>query len=574
MAGDRGADAPAPAVTAVTGRAEKPAGRPLKPWTQGLIALICYLVAWAGSETLPLLLHPDRALLNQVSMDPNFYVWCLHWWTFAITHGLNPLHTNVIGVPAGYDLAWITSIPPLAVLTWPLTAAAGPVVSFNLLVVIAIPLSGWAAFGVCRRLTGKFLPSLAGGAIYGFSAYELNHIVAGQLNLAFAALLPLIVWLVLAWRDGDLGTRWFAALLTAALTAQYYLFNETFAGLVLGWAVALAAGYWLAADLEVRRFVIRLARVSAIAFAITFILAAPDLVYALKHVPPGFNRDPASSAVGLLNLIVPRQGQDFGWSWAYSQGAPGDPAADGYLGIPLVILGVAWAVTSWSSRLTRWLTLLTGVFLLASLGPVLYVTTSVDVRLPWSKVWYLPLARSSYPARSMVFVFLALSVVVALWLARPRRKWWLRWALAALALAAIGENTPALDLASQSGVPAFITTGDYRSYLAPGSAVAVLSGRGNAGMLWQADSGFYFRLAGGFINRAITAYPGYPPALQNLLYGPLTPASAAAFHQFTASAHLSAILVESGWNQGWPAVLTQLGLHGTTHEGVIIYPIH
>ena len=68
----------------------------------------------------------------------------------------------------------MTSIPPLGLVAFPVTELAGPVVAFNLLVIVAIPLSGWAAFVVCRRLTGRFWASLAGGAVYGFSAYELN----------------------------------------------------------------------------------------------------------------------------------------------------------------------------------------------------------------------------------------------------------------------------------------------------------------------------------------------------------------------------------------------------------------
>jgi hypothetical protein len=322
--------------------------------------------------------------------------------------------------------------------------------------------------------------------------------------------------------------------------------------------------------------VLRLARLVAVAYAITLLLAAPAIAYQLAHVPSGFNRDPSWSGVGLLNLIVPRRGQDFGIAWLAGQAAPNDPAADGYIGIPLLVLLIAWAVTSWSSRLARWLTVLTGLFLLASFGPVLHVTSSVKVSLPWAPLWHLPLARSSYAARSMVFVFLALSVVVALWLARSRSpaSAGTRWALAVLALAAVGANTPALPIASHSGVPSFITTGQYRQYVTQGSTVAVLSGRGNAGMLWQADTGFYFRLAGGFVNQAISGDHGDPVAIHNLLTGPLTPASEQAFRAFAARAGLSVILVESRWNVGWPAILAAVGLHGHLHGGVWVYPLH
>ena len=90
----------------------------------------------------------------------------------------------------------------LSLLLTPLTLAASPVASFNLLVILSLPLSGWAAFVLCRRITGRFWPAFAGGAVYGFSAFEMNHIFAGQLNLAVSFLLPIMAYMVVRWLDG------------------------------------------------------------------------------------------------------------------------------------------------------------------------------------------------------------------------------------------------------------------------------------------------------------------------------------------------------------------------------------
>ena len=100
--------------------------------------------------TRRLLLHASQAQLLQKSPDPNFYVWSLRWWPYAVAHGLNPLYSHEIAAPAGHALAWITTTSPLALLTAPLTLTAGPVVSFNLLEAVALPVSGWAAFVLCR----------------------------------------------------------------------------------------------------------------------------------------------------------------------------------------------------------------------------------------------------------------------------------------------------------------------------------------------------------------------------------------------------------------------------------------
>ena len=72
-------------------------------------------------------------------------------------------------------------------------------------------------------------------------------------------------------------------------------------------------------------------------------------------------------------------------------------------------------------------------------------------------------------------------------------------------------------------LPTFVTNGLYRRYLRPGEIVVILTGRGNAGMLFQAASGFYFRIAGGYINASLT--PTY--ALPNQVIQYIHPGKAA-----------------------------------------------
>src|SRR5262249_40104779 len=160
--------------------------------------------------------------LAQKSQDPNFYVWSLHWWPYAIGHGLNPLYSNQIMAPAGHSLAWVTTVPPLALLASPLTLWAGPVVSFNLLAAVALPVSGWAASFLCRRLTGKVWAGLAGGAVFGFSAYEMSHSALGQLNLTYSLLLPILAYLVVVWWEGSISDRTFVILAAVTITVQFY----------------------------------------------------------------------------------------------------------------------------------------------------------------------------------------------------------------------------------------------------------------------------------------------------------------------------------------------------------------
>ena len=315
---------------------------------------------------------------------------------------------------------------------------------------------------------------------------------------------------------------------------------------------------------------------SASPIAISLVLASPYLVYALAHVPPGFVRSPTKTSLDLASLVVPRASQTFGLSWLTSYATPlPSPAHDGYIGIPLLLVAIALALTTWSGRLTRFLTVMLVLLILVALGPAVRLDDKQIAGLPWARLWLLPIASSAYPARLMVFAFLVLAVMVAIWLAGPsRRRWrgWLRWPLAVLAVGTVATNVPTLDLAPGPGLPAFISSGAYRHYLHRGATVVVISGRGNAGMLWQAETDFYTRLAGGYLNHAIVAQDSdLPTPVADLGVGRLTHREVRQFRAFLRSARISAILVEADWGWKWPTILRKAGLHGRAVGGVILY---
>ena len=200
-----------------------------QPALQGLLALAVYLAVFLIGYAFPLLLHPGLPQVGQTEVDPNFYIWSWRWWPYALSHGLNPLHSSQIGAPSGFDLAWTTTAPAVAVILTPVTAAFGPITSFNLTLVLAAPVSAWVAFLAARRLTGRFWAALMAGAVYGFSPYEVGHTGAGQANLAVIMLLPLMVYLALLWRDGKLGRIVFVGLMAVTMAAEFYIFDEAFA---------------------------------------------------------------------------------------------------------------------------------------------------------------------------------------------------------------------------------------------------------------------------------------------------------------------------------------------------------
>jgi hypothetical protein len=532
-----------------------------RPALQGLIALGIYLAVFIAGYALPLVRHPGLPQVGQGVVDPNFYIWSWRWWPYAISHGLNPLYSRQIGVPAGYGLAWTTSTPAVAVILSPVTLAFSPITSFNLTLVLGAPLSAWAAFLAARRLTCHFWAALIAGAVYGFSLYEVGETGAGHPNLSVTLLLPLMLYLALLWRDGKLGSRSFVGLMAVTMAAEFYVYVETFAEMTVLWAAGLLIGFAVARPAE-RPVIARLARLAGLAYVVAIVLAAPYLIYALRHAPAQFTKVQPAFSLNLEQLVVPRPG------------------------IVLLLIVLALAVLTWSSsRLTRLLVILFVLIITLAIGPTLMAGSRQLGSVPWARLWYLPFVRSAEPFRLMIFANLVLALIVAVWLAAPTKSRLLlvsRWILGLAAAAAVIANVPAGSkgyvipaptrahaVGPADALPAFISTGLYRHYLRPGETVVVVSDRGDAGMLFQADTNFYFRIGGGFVNRSFSTPTGLPAPVAALRYP--TPAGERQFRAYVHQAGVGAILVEQAWAEPWMRIFSRMGLHRTVVGGVIVY---
>jgi hypothetical protein len=554
---------------------------------QGLLAFAIYLAVFAFGFARPLLGHLDVPQVRQDWTDPNFYTWAMQWWPYAVAHGLNPLYTTEIGAPSGYSLAWATTAPAVGLLMWPVTAAFGVIVSYNVMLLTVPPVSAWAAFLATRRLTGRFWPALLAGAVYGFNAFELWHSLQGQPNLTVIALFPLMLYLVLLWWDGTLKRTWFVAALAVAMALEFYTFNEAFVDMTVVGAGGLAIA-WLVARRAARPRLARLAGLTAAAYVLAVGLAAPYLYYALSHVPASLVRQWPGFSLGLVRLILPSSDKLFGLTplVAYSDNI-GRYSVDDYVGLPLLLVLAALAVFAWRSRITR-LLVVGFVFVIAlAVGPGLAVGTRDVYPLPWGRLWSLPLLRSAEPSRFIIFAYLTLAAALALWLATPgksRLATAARWGLGLLALAAAFADLPTFAQATSplplgyvrpatmrpaDQLPPFITDGLYRDYLTPGETVVIVTRRGNAGMLFQADARFYFRIAGGFINSSLTRQDALPAQVERLTDP--TPAWISGFESYVRQAHVGAVIVEQAWAEPWMSVFGRIGLPGISVGGVTVY---
>jgi hypothetical protein len=566
-----------------------PAAGVVGPALQGLIALVVYVAVFIVVFGQALAAHISTPKLGQHFVDPNLFVWLWQWWPYAISHGLNPLYTHEIGAPTGWNLAaWTTPTPSVALLVSPLTAAFGPITAYNVTLLLAPPTAAWAAFVAARRLTGRFWPALLAGTVYGFNVYELAHNNSGQCNVSVILLFPLMVYLVLLWWDGTLGRTGFMIWMAVTLAAQFYTFTEAFFDVTLVIVAALVVAFLLAGR-DGRGKIAWLSGYLAVAYVGAIILSLPYLLTEVLNLPPGLTRNTPNFSLPLSALIVPTSNRIHFWP-ALSAFSSEHPEA-GYVGIPFLILLLVFTITTWKSKFTRLLIIMFVIILILGAGPILVIAGHHSVTLPWHKFWSLPIAKSVEGVRFILFCYLLLALVLAMWLATPsasKLRLAGRWGLAALSLAAIFANLPTLasatvippptwkpavpGLTPTWALPAFITDGMYRQYLTPGETVLVLSHRGNAGMIFQSDADFYFKIAGGFINASLNNTNALPPQASALGYP--DPARERAFFAYAHTAGIRAVIVERAWSEQWMYVFGKLGLPSTTVGGVTIYQIN
>jgi hypothetical protein len=558
------------------------------PALQGLIALVIYVGVFLLAFGMALIGRLSVPQVGQVYVDPQIFIWSYRWWPYAIMHGLNPLYTTQIGAPAGYNLAaWTPSAPAPALLMWPITALWGPVVSFNLTLLLAPPASAWATFVATRRLTKRFWASLFAGTVYGFTLYEVAHNSSGQVNVCVTLLFPLMVYLVLLWWDGTLGRTGFMIWMAVALALEFYTFSEAYFDVTMVGAAALLIGIAVARR-DTRRKVVRLAGLTAIGFVGSLVLASPYLIYELRNMPKGLTRNSPNFELHIVGLILPRADRMWGLPTSLIAFSRANPNA-GYVGIPMLVLLLLFAFYAWSNRVARLLVLTFAVTILLGLGSTFDWDKQPLFSLPWGALWNLPIASSVETDRFILFGFLVLAFVVALWLAAPARSRLVavaRWGLVVLALAVVFANTSPLaetvapplqfkeavaSLHPEDELPGFITEGLYKQYLTPGEIVVFLSHRGNAGMLFQAETDFYFRVAGGFINASLNPYYGIPAPVEMLSHP--TKARIGQFKAWMKATGVGAIVVERDWSEHWMYIFGHLGMRSTTVGGVTVYRV-
>ena len=520
--------------------------------------------------------------------DSGQEVWFVAWPAYALAHGLDPFFSGQLYAPYGVNLLPNTSAPLVGVVLAPVTWLAGPVAATNVALTLSPALSAWGCWVACRRFAPWWPAAWVGGLLFGYSPFVVTNLAAGHVMVSLLVVPPLLLVagyeLVVARRGSPI--RWGAAI-GMLVVAQFLISPEVLALTAL---VGLA-GVVLAAALSPRTVLTgwgqllpglataAVVGIGLLAFPAWFLVDGPR--HFVGPPWPGIiiedNRlfdlwNPghyAATANGLLRL-------------GGYEGRAGPPSV--YLGYGVLILAAGSLVAAWRRRLAWWSASMAVVAFVLSLGILLWTSPGhfSTFWLPWRTLGKLPLLEDVIPQRFSALADLFVAVLVAVGLdaawrrlsggTREAGRRWRRPAVAVVLLAVAGLAlasvwwTYQVPLTTRSvAVPTwFRTTADT---IPAGSVVLTypfpFPTAGTSGpMVWQAEDGMRFRLAGGYAKapgpdgQPLSNHPHRPPygalvALSQPLSGPLPKGTVAQIDQLRAALRrwdVSYVVVtDTGW---------------------------
>ncbi len=409
-----------------------------------LYALVTAILTW------PTAMAPRSVLLGHPGNDTWNHVWGF-WWVAEeiLQHGRWPGWTDLIAWPSGGALYFIDTFN--ALLTLPLQAVAGPVVTHNAIMAGSLWFSAFAAWLLARHLVRSDAAALVAGAAYGFCPHILaqaHNGITESLNIGWLALYLLA--LLKLMRRPTLGwglLTWLALSACGVFNWYYGLFAGLITAVLLLWSARYDPPPWRA---FLRNGVIGALVVGPLAAAALWALKssmdAPDALV---------NRD----ADFVWNSLLFHNMSDL--QCFFRPGHFYSPDLKVLYGEELlIVVYVGWALMAMAAaaliftkprrRLLPWLAVAV-IFWIFALGPYLYAFGEyVEIagrRLPLPFLAFfeaLPLfSRISHPFRFVIGVELGLGILAAWGLARltASRPAWVRWAVGIGAAALVVGET-------------------------------------------------------------------------------------------------------------------------------------
>ncbi|NTV99991.1 MAG: hypothetical protein HGA19_01660 [Oscillochloris sp.] len=390
-------------------------------------SLITAIMLW------PLLLHFNTHVFG-LPGDNWEYLWKMRWFADSlIGQHVSPTFAPQLFYPGGTELTISELAPAHHLLYLPVTLLAGPVVSYNLAIMVSFVLSGFFTYLLARRLGASTGPAFVAGLIYAFCVRRFFHLGA-HFGIMGSQWMPLLLY---AW-EGILTRRrtWdaFLAGLAYVLAAWSTLIYGSIAPFfIIGYTLLrLPPRTWHATLRQVWPLFVLMGVI-----CITLVLPAVQpyyeadiegLTYKHQYIQIIMN------AVRPEYYLLPNPFHPIWGAWVsqfYRPDGGEHYASPGYTALLLGLFGL------WAGRrriVIRTLGLLLLIFAVLSLGSELPISEQFSLPLPGKLLYeYVPVFGNIRTwGRMAFFVMLCLALLAAIGLsALPGRLARWSWTLAA-----------------------------------------------------------------------------------------------------------------------------------------------
>lgn len=509
---------------------------------------VLQIILFAGSSMAAL----DRACLPWCYGDPTLYRWMFAWTAHAITHAENPFVTTLIGAPSGAPLYWVTSILTPALAAMPVTLLLGSQASYNLAMLLAGALSGWAVYLLCLEVCERHGPSVIGGLLFLISPYMIAESM--HLNLYLVAPVPLFARLLIRFGRGRVRLARFSLAGGLLLLAEFFTSTETFASMAL--FTVIGTGLYVASDRHVRAERLRwLCTGLAGAYAVAAVVTMPFLLAALPSRPEFVAFPLVDRSATLADVLIPPvttvvgSGRDMAaLRSSVGMGARTFHEASSNSFLPLPVIFLVWKGLRDRARYPRALLWFTIATILLAFGPMIQITGAWSIPGPYALLSPLPVLDMMFPKRFSLYSWLAISLFVSLWMtgrvdpSDPRPPWAVvRWLAVGMVLLwpvvpGLSPNmrTPSEVTSIQrvSANPELFRSQRYRWFIRQDEIVAIPPRLLGEEIDWQTDAMFGFRLTEGHLGPYT---PWSPPALKHkYASGPVTSSELTTLREFGA----------------------------------------
>lgn len=452
---------------------------------------------------------PGSRIVGGGGNDQAQMVWFLAYFPRSVLAGHDPFVTTYIHYPTGVNLMWNAYAPLLGAAASPITLTAGPIVAYNVLLVLAPALTAWSSGLWLRRYAGP-AGAAVGGLIAGFSPFLVGQAMV-HLDKAFLVFVPVIAMMLedLIWRRPR--PAWRTGIYLGLAIAAAALINEEIVLIAAtGVLIALAGGVVFAPRTAPRAYL--RAVPGGTAAAVVFALAAGYPLHRQLTGGHGFTGVNAGWwSAQLSDWVLPTplsliRFVDRGREFATRR--VGYWETGGYLGVLLIVALLVIGIVLRRRLGVRIALFAVAWSMLFSLGSRLKVGRDlVGPHLPWSFFLRLPMLRYVLPIRlSMVTWFavafcVAVAVDAAVRRLRGRRR---VWALAALGCALVFLVPSTEPAGANAGVPTYFDSAAAKR-IPLGSTTMILP-LGDIPllqrpMLWSAVAGMRYRDIGGAAKR-------------------------------------------------------------------------